>query len=136
MPSAGRFSEILQMNIYASPPTEELLEFLEDDEAAEPQSSCNKWKVLVVDDDAQVHQATAFALNRATVCGRQLELLHAYSANEARVLLEGRTDVAVILLDAPRSPVVPAATPRPSSSSSRSWSKALPRSLPPSTRSP
>ena len=99
MPTAGRFFEVFKMNIYASPPTEELLEFLDDDEAAEPRSSCNKWKVLVVDDDAQVHQATAFALNRATVCGHQLELLHAYSANEARVLLEGRTDIAVILLD-------------------------------------
>jgi len=53
MPSAGRFFETLQMNIYASPPTEELLEFLEDDEAAESQSNCNNWKVLVVDDDAQ-----------------------------------------------------------------------------------
>jgi diguanylate cyclase len=57
------------------------------------------WRVLVVDDDADVHSTTTFALANLDVQGRPLEFLHAYSAAEARGLLARETDLAVILLD-------------------------------------
>ncbi len=66
---------------------------------AEP-AALAAWKVLVADDEAQVHAATAYALRHATICDRRVELLHAYSAAEALDVLNQHPDVAVVLLDA------------------------------------
>ncbi len=57
------------------------------------------WRVLIVDDDTDVHTATLFALGSLEMQGRPLEFLHAYSASEARKILAAETDLAVILLD-------------------------------------
>lgn len=57
------------------------------------------WRVLIVDDDSDVHQATEFALSRITVLGRSIEFLHAHSAKEAQSILLQEKDIAVILLD-------------------------------------
>lgn len=57
------------------------------------------WRVLVVDDDPEVHQATTFALKGLIVCGRPLQLLHAYSAEEAMASLRSTVGVAVVFLD-------------------------------------
>ena len=58
------------------------------------------WKVLVADDEAQVHAATTYALRHAIICDSRVELLHAYSAAEALDVLTRHPDVAVVLLDA------------------------------------
>lgn len=78
---------------------EEFIEFLEDDEPVHAAPAERPWKVLIVDDDAEVHQATLFALRGVTIGDRKLELLNAYSSAEARGVLEANPDVAVILLD-------------------------------------
>ena len=57
------------------------------------------WRVLIVDDDADVHSTTTFALGSLEVHGRALAFLHAYSAAEARALLDREDDIAVVLLD-------------------------------------
>ncbi|MEM8514945.1 diguanylate cyclase (GGDEF)-like protein [Massilia sp. MP_M2] len=57
------------------------------------------WRILVVDDDADVHSTTTFALDNVTMQGRPLTFLHAYSAAEAFALLGRESDIAVILLD-------------------------------------
>lgn len=57
------------------------------------------WRVMIVDDDTDVHSATMFALSNLEMQHRPLEFLHAYSAAEARELLAQEKDVAVILLD-------------------------------------
>jgi len=57
------------------------------------------WRILIVDDDTDVHSATVFALNNLEMQHRPLEFLHAYSAAEAREILDSETDLAVILLD-------------------------------------
>jgi diguanylate cyclase (GGDEF)-like protein len=57
------------------------------------------WRVLIVDDDADVHSTTTFALGSLEVHGRPLEFVHAYSAEEARALLDREPDLAVVLLD-------------------------------------
>jgi diguanylate cyclase (GGDEF)-like protein len=57
------------------------------------------WRVLIVDDDADVHSTTTFALGSLEVHGRPLEFVHAYSADQARALLEREPDLAVVLLD-------------------------------------
>ncbi|MBL8485766.1 MAG: EAL domain-containing protein [Rhodocyclaceae bacterium] len=57
------------------------------------------WQILIVDDDRQVHDATVFALADVTVRNRPMAFLHAYTGAEARTILAGSKDVAVILLD-------------------------------------
>lgn len=72
--------------------------------AASPQSSETKgsrrdWQVLVVDDDEEVHAVTRMILGKMRYKERGLRLLSAYSAAEARTLLEQHKDIAVVLLD-------------------------------------
>ena len=80
---------------------DDLLEFLDDhghqDAAAE--ESVQAWRVLIVDDDADVHQATELALQGLLIEGRPLSFVHAMSAAEARQLLLTEVDLAVALLD-------------------------------------
>ncbi|MFZ3286943.1 MAG: EAL domain-containing protein [Telluria sp.] len=57
------------------------------------------WRVMIVDDDEDVHSTTTFALGNLDMQHRPLEFVHAYSAGQAREMLEHETDIAVILLD-------------------------------------
>lgn len=57
------------------------------------------WKVLIVDDDVDVHVVTKFSLSNATFMGRRLCFLHAYSGEEALAVLRSQDDVALVLLD-------------------------------------
>ena len=76
------------------------LVFLDEAPAAAPsQGARQTWRILVVDDDADVHSSTTFALAGLEVQGRPLEFLHAYSAHEARELLARVPGIAVVLLD-------------------------------------
>jgi diguanylate cyclase (GGDEF)-like protein len=67
-----------------------------DDGAGRPGDA---WRVMIVDDDADVHSTTTFALGSLEVHGRRLDFLHAHSAAQARELLAREGDIAVILLD-------------------------------------
>ena len=82
---------------------QELLEFVDDLEEvpSEPDTGPADlaWRILVVDDDADVHESTAFGLRGMEIEGRPLELLHAYSGAEALQVLARERDIAVILLD-------------------------------------
>ena len=69
------------------------------DEAAAAASARPVWRILVVDDDADVHSTTTFALGNVEMQGRPLAFLHAYSASEAFDLLAREDDIAVVLLD-------------------------------------
>ncbi|MBW8900410.1 MAG: EAL domain-containing protein [Massilia sp.] len=75
------------------------LVFADEMPAVAPQGGSGAWRVLIVDDDADVHSTTTFALGALEMHGRPLEFLHAYSAAEAMTLLECEHDIAVILLD-------------------------------------
>ena len=57
------------------------------------------WRILIVDDDADVHRATEFALDGVVVLGRPLAFLHAHSAAQARELLQTQDDLALVFLD-------------------------------------
>lgn len=67
------------------------------DQSQDAPSKC--WKILVVDDEEDVHASTLLAVGRSVVCGRPLEFIHCYSAAEAKHTLASVGDVAVILLD-------------------------------------
>ncbi len=57
------------------------------------------WKVLLVDDEADVHAVLHLALDDVLVEGRRLLLLDALSATEARLVIAANPDIALILLD-------------------------------------
>lgn len=59
----------------------------------------NPWRILVIDDEEDIHELTHFALEDYVFQGRSLEFLNAYSAQQAKVLLEQNSDIAVIFLD-------------------------------------
>jgi diguanylate cyclase (GGDEF)-like protein len=74
------------------------LHFL-DDESESGVTAGLVWRLMVIDDEPDVHRATTFALAGVKILGRSLEFLHAYSAAEAAQLLKTEQDVAVVLLD-------------------------------------
>lgn len=82
--------------------TSDLIEFV-DEEIHVPGAHASRqqcfWRVLIIDDDPDVHQATLFSLDRVELFGRRLFFLHAHSAEEARKLLLAETELALILLD-------------------------------------
>ncbi|HEY8097658.1 MAG TPA: diguanylate cyclase [Methylobacter sp.] len=57
------------------------------------------WRVLIVDDDLEVHTVTRLILAKTVFNQRKVELLSAYSAVEAQQILQAEPDIAVILLD-------------------------------------
>ena len=57
------------------------------------------WKMLIVDDEPEIHVVTKLALSDFSFGGRELEYLNAYSGREAKDLIERHPDIAVILLD-------------------------------------
>ncbi|MEG4324600.1 hybrid sensor histidine kinase/response regulator, partial [Microcoleus sp. herbarium5] len=73
-------------------------EILFADETPEEKLS-ESWKILVVDDEAQVHTATEISLRKFVFENKSLTFINAYSAREAKQLIQENPDVAIILLD-------------------------------------
>ncbi|MEG4492456.1 ATP-binding protein [Microcoleus sp. D3_18_C4] len=73
-------------------------EILFADETTEEKLS-ESWKILVVDDEAQVHTATEISLRKFVFENKSLTFINAYSAREAKQLIQENPDVAIILLD-------------------------------------
>lgn len=71
--------------------------------AAEPEPvhsvSNGSWKVLIVDDEPEVHAVTRLALNDFSFQQKRLEFISAYSGEEAQKILATQPDIAVVLLD-------------------------------------
>ncbi|MEZ4870296.1 MAG: ATP-binding protein [Caldilineaceae bacterium] len=64
-----------------------------------PELSYEPWKILIVDDEPEVHQVTKLALQKFTYSERGLHFLSAFSAQQAGRLLQKHSDMAVIFLD-------------------------------------
>ncbi|PWF41746.1 PAS domain-containing protein [Massilia glaciei] len=82
-------------------PSDELI--IEDDDpsdgAGTPAAEPPPWRILIVDDDVDVHVVTKFALSNTGFQGRRLSFLHAYSGKEALDVMRKTPDVALMLLD-------------------------------------
>ncbi|NHZ43527.1 MULTISPECIES: response regulator [Massilia] len=57
------------------------------------------WKVLLVDDEPDIHDITKLTLSRFRLDGRALTFLHAYTGAEAKEVLARETDIALVFLD-------------------------------------
>lgn len=76
------------------------LNFVSEDEGSAPAVPEREgWRILLVDDDPDVHLATEFALKNVRIMGRPLEFLHAQSACAARSLLLHEDRIAVAFID-------------------------------------
>ncbi|MCB0163763.1 MAG: response regulator [Anaerolineae bacterium] len=63
------------------------------------QEYCNCWKVLIVDDKIEAHQVAKLALKRVKFEHKTLKFYSAFSAQEAKEVLQEQSDIALILLD-------------------------------------
>ncbi|BBC26461.1 hybrid sensor histidine kinase/response regulator [Pseudanabaena sp. ABRG5-3] len=74
------------------------LEFADEmDQVSSP--SLGAWKVLIVDDEVEVHNITRLALEDFRFNNKSLNLLSAYSGIEARQIMLENPDIAIALLD-------------------------------------
>ncbi len=81
------------------PNNDGLMEFIDESPNGSLDGEKPVWRVLIIDDEKDVHSATTFALRNTEVVGRQLEFLHATTARKAKALLLAHRDIAVVLLD-------------------------------------
>ena len=58
------------------------------------------WKILLVDDEPEIHHVTQLALDDLMFSGKKLTFLSAYSGEEAKALIKQHPDTAMIFLDA------------------------------------
>lgn len=74
--------------------------FAEDSEDTVTESSA-KWKVLIVDDEPEIHQVTRLVLSGFEFDNRGLELISAHTSLEAKQILSspGGSDIAVAIVD-------------------------------------
>ncbi|SRR5579883_331863 len=83
--------------------TDELVFAQEDDDlpltAATDASPSGSWKILIVDDEIDVHNITQLALRDFRFEDQSLTFINTYSAQEAQRLMQLHPDIAVILLD-------------------------------------
>lgn len=72
--------------------------FADEPEVTAP-THTGSWKVLIVDDEPEVHAVTKLALSDFSFQGKNLEFISAFSGAEARKALQEHHDAAIILLD-------------------------------------
>jgi len=75
------------------------IEFAAEDEGQKESSPTDLYKVLIVDDDKEVHSFTKLALQDFQFEGKGIEFISAYNGHEAREILYEVDDIAVAFLD-------------------------------------
>jgi len=57
------------------------------------------WKILIIDDEEEVHTMTQKVLKKFVFQNKSLEILNAYNGTEALEILKKHDDIAMVLLD-------------------------------------
>ncbi|MFD2611239.1 DUF3369 domain-containing protein [Paenibacillus gansuensis] len=83
---------------------DDLLLFADEDPAehggsSEPSRSEEKWKIIIVDDEREIHHLTSLVLNDFEFDGKRLEFLSAFTEAQACTVIRENPDTAIILLD-------------------------------------
>ncbi len=74
--------------------------FLNDEQSLVPVKKKNKpWRILIVDDEADVHIETKLSLSYFNFEDRDLEFLDAYTGAEAKKIIANNPDIVLVLLD-------------------------------------
>ena len=82
----------------ANPDGDELV-FKEEDQPDKSPELKNNWKILIVDDDREIHQITKIALSDVKFNGMKIELMHAYSGKQAMEIINQYPGISIILVD-------------------------------------
>lgn len=69
----------------------------EPDEEVVEDEGC--WKILIVDDEPEVHAVTKLALSDFVFQGKHLEFISVHSGKEAKEVFSQHSDIAIVLLD-------------------------------------
>ena len=77
----------------------ELIQFIDEPSSQAATTQGAAWRILLVDDEPDVHEATKLALKNIVIEGRTLVFEHAYSAEQARDLLRESEPFAVAMID-------------------------------------
>ncbi len=72
---------------------------IEDDTSEEDSTEHPSWKILIADDDEQVHLVTRLVLDKMQFEGKPLKCISTHSGLETREYLQKNEDVCVLLLD-------------------------------------
>lgn len=88
-----------RLNSFAGDDDDNIIFLSEPDDAAQNTHKVSPWKILIADDDANVHDTTVLALSGVEIHGKPLEFLHAFSAKEAKEVAVNHPDTSLILLD-------------------------------------
>lgn len=83
----------------SSTPDEPLFLHDDDEEINSDKKPKDGWKILIVDDDQEIHAVTKMALADVIIADRPLQFLQAYSRSEALECLSQHDDIAMVLLD-------------------------------------
>ncbi|MFW5800323.1 MAG: hybrid sensor histidine kinase/response regulator, partial [Spirochaetota bacterium] len=67
--------------------------------SAEEHMKSHNWKIIIADDDEDIHVLTKIVLEDYDFAGQKIEFLDAYSGEETISLLKENPDTALILLD-------------------------------------
>lgn len=63
------------------------------------ENNLTPWKMLIVDDEPDIHKVTEMVLDGVTFDDREIQFLNAYSGKEAKEVLAANDDIALVLLD-------------------------------------
>lgn len=70
-----------------------------DDVSQEPNASNLVWRVLIVDDEEAIHQVTKLVISNIKIEGRNLEIVSAYSAEQAKEIIAQQAPFAMAFID-------------------------------------
>ncbi|TAG39234.1 MAG: response regulator [Oscillatoriales cyanobacterium] len=70
-----------------------------DEDETEDKPIAGSWKILIVDDEIEIHNITKLALNEFIFENKAIAFISAYSGKEAKEIIEAHPDIALILLD-------------------------------------
>ncbi len=90
------------MSFQSKEQPEDRLVFADEDNAAIDASPVNKdkpWKILIVDDEEDVHEITRITLRGYVFENRGLELLSAYCEDQVKSAFKAYEDISLVLLD-------------------------------------
>ena len=84
-----------------SPSTKRIIKKVRSEGSVPKANARPPWRILVVDDEPDIHATTSLVLSNLVFDGRGIQLLHAHSGAEARSLLAdpSNSDIAVALVD-------------------------------------
>ncbi len=71
--------------------------YLEEDDAEE--ESKEFWKILIVDDEEEIHRITKLTMRNFRFDNKRLQFISAYSGKEGREKIEETPDIALVFLD-------------------------------------